>query len=287
MCWEGRERLGNWHSSQLISTLCRKICSIWCYKPKYETLPPPLPQTMRELICLGQGGPSDWLTRSQIITPEVETPSGLLQDRRQQRWKVDTGSLARQTLGGMILAIGPPACRTRGHIPDILLSDSGILVSSQRTQPVWRNEGIFKALFSHHLQTHCGLILEWITRSYCRVHPSLGHQKFISSLFHPLSERSCRRSSLKFQGQVINGRRTMAFCNCCTYMKQLTTEFITNATVARGVNKQMSVQHSRTQWTRKSSVCLQPVQPLKWGQTALSCLAAVCLMLAWLSLFLT
>lgn len=34
MCWEGWGRWGNWHSLQLMSTLCRKIRSIWCYKPK-------------------------------------------------------------------------------------------------------------------------------------------------------------------------------------------------------------------------------------------------------------
>lgn len=85
--WEGWERWGNWHSLQLMSTLCHKICSIWCYKPKYN------PPIMWELICLGQGGP--WLAdpEGEIITPEVETASGLLQERRQQRWEVDQEAL--------------------------------------------------------------------------------------------------------------------------------------------------------------------------------------------------
>lgn len=99
------------------------------------------------------------------------------------------GSLARQTLGGTILAIGPPACWPRGHIPDILPSDSSILVSSQRTDVLLTTcVAEWGDLWSHCsssqwvLQTHCGLILKWITVSYCDVHPSLGHQKFISTL---------------------------------------------------------------------------------------------------------
>lgn len=85
--WEGWERWGNWHFLQLMSTLCHKICSIWCYKPKHN------PPIMWELICLGQGGP--WLAdpEGKITTPEVETASGLLQERRQQRWEVDQETL--------------------------------------------------------------------------------------------------------------------------------------------------------------------------------------------------
>lgn len=45
----------------------------------------------------------------EIITLEVETPSGLLQERTV-KVRGGPGSLACQTLGGTILAIGPPAC---------------------------------------------------------------------------------------------------------------------------------------------------------------------------------
>lgn len=290
MCWEGWGRWGNWHSLQLMSTLCRKIRSIWCYKPKYEPPSPPPAQTMWELICLGQGGPRLADPEGEIITPEVETPSGLLQERRQQKGVVDQEALlARHLEVPYWPLVHRPADQEATFQTFYPLTAASWWVHKGQmpsSQPVWRNEGIFEAIVLPPLADSL-----WFD-------PQVNHRELLrrSSFFrspevyfdsHLLSEGSCRRSSLKFQGQVINGRKTMFFCKCCTYMKQLKTEFITNATVAHGVNKQLSVQHSRTRWTSKSSVCLQPVQPLKWGQTALSCLAAVCLMLAWLPLFLT
>lgn len=165
MRWEGWERLGNWHSEQLMSTLCRKIRSIWCYKPKYEPLLPP--QTMWELICLGQGGPRLADPEDEIITPEVETPSGLLQERRQQRWEVDQEALLTRHLevqswplvqqsadqGATFQTFYPPTEASWGV-------HKGQMSSSQ---PVWRNEGIFEAIVPPPLADSLWFEPPWVT----------------------------------------------------------------------------------------------------------------------------
>lgn len=93
------------------------------------------------------------------------------------------GSLAHQTLGGTVLAIGPPACWPRGHIPDILPSDEGILGSSQRTDVLLTTcVAEWGDLWSHCSSSTCRLTVVWATVSYGDTHPSLGHRKFSSTL---------------------------------------------------------------------------------------------------------
>lgn len=137
----------------------------------------PSPQTMWELICLGQGGPRPADLEGEIITPEVETPSGLLQERRQQRWEVDQKALLARHL---------EVRSTRPHSRHSTLWQQHPGQFTKDWCPphnlCGRMRGSLKPLFFLRLQTHCGLILKWITMSYCDAHPSLGHQKFISSL---------------------------------------------------------------------------------------------------------
>lgn len=93
------------------------------------------------------------------------------------------GSLAHQTLGGTVLDIGPPACWPRGHIPDILPSNRGILGSSQRTDVLLTTcVAEWGDLWSHCSSSTCRLTVVWATVSYGDTHPSLGHQEFISTL---------------------------------------------------------------------------------------------------------
>lgn len=115
------------------------------------------PRTAWELICLGEGGPQLANPEVRIITPEVETPL-----TRQRREVDQEASPARH-----LEAIGPPARWPRGHIPDILPSDSSIYKGQMSSsQPVWRNEGIFEAIVST-----CRLTAVWTAVSHRELLP--------------------------------------------------------------------------------------------------------------------
>lgn len=223
------------------------------------------PQATWELICLGQGGPQRANPEVRIITPEVESPLRLLQENTAKA-RGGSRNLAGQTRGGVwssaSLAMGPHSRHStlwQGH-----LQRTDVLLATCVAE--WGD------LWSHclHLQTHCGLICSespWVTAAFVLL-------QVTKSLFRLLIFKRGRdniryrgRSGPKFQGQVITGRKTTTLCKHWPSIKPLKLEFITNATVAHRVNKQLSVWHNRTRWTDKLSVCLQPVQPIKWGYT--------------------
>lgn len=222
------------------------------------------PQATWELICLGQGGPQLANPEVRIITPEVETPLRLLQENTAKA-RGGSRSLAGQTRGGVwssgSLTMGPHSRHStlwQGH-----LQRTDVLLATCVAE--WGD------LWSHclHLQTHCGLICResWVTAVFILL-------QVTRSLFRLLIFKRGRdniryrgRSGLKFQGQVITGRKNTTLCKHWPSIKPLELEFITNATVAHRVNKQLSVRHNGTRWTDKLSVYLQPVQPIKWGQT--------------------
>lgn len=227
MRWEGWERLGNWHSLQLMSTLCRKIRSIWCYKPKYEH--PPSSQTMWELICLGQGGPptgwpggqnhNSWGKNSFRASLPLPLLNLTLTPKTAELRDGPVG-LARQTLGGIILAIGPAASWPRGHIPDIPPSDGSILVSSQRTDVLLTTcVAEWGDLWSHCSSSTADSL--WFD-------PQVNHHELLpcSPFFrspevyfdsHLLSEGSCRRSNPKFYKATKD--RVHNKCYICSWCK--------------------------------------------------------------------
>lgn len=190
MHWEGWERWGNWHSLQLMSTLCRKIHWIWCYKAKYEPLPPDHVRT--DMFGPGwspTGRPGGWNHNSWGRNSFRASP-------REKTVKVRGGpeSLARQTLGSTI-----HEATFQTFYPLTAASwavHKGLMSSSQ---PVWQNEGIFETIVLPPLADSL-----WFD-------PQVNHHELLrrSSFFrspevyfesHLWSEESYRHSSLKFKG---------------------------------------------------------------------------------------
>ena len=126
---EGWERLVNWQTflladvnvisqNMLNMMLQTKIWTCW---------------TMWELICLDEGGPQLADLEVRIITPWGRNSSGLVQGEphKGERWTrmplfPDSGSNASQMTGSR-------ARWPQDRIPDILPSDSDVLVSLRRT----------------------------------------------------------------------------------------------------------------------------------------------------------
>lgn len=136
-------------------------------------------------------------------------------------------------------------------------------------QPVWRNEGIFEAIVCT-----CRLTVVWSAVNHHELLPRSSFSRspevyldFSSSSEGEIILGTVGAAAWSFKARSSLGEKNTTLCKHWPSIKPLKLEFITNATVAHRVNKQLSLRHNGTRWTDKLSVCLQPVQPIKWGQT--------------------
>lgn len=136
-----------------MSAYYHKICSIWCYEPKYEPL---------------NGQCESWYVWTRVVprladpevktmSPAVEIPSARSKDKGE-RW------IRTALLPDASPKTGSRARWPRGHIPVILPSDSDVLVSLQRTDVRFttcvaegRRRRSFDIIVLSHFQTRCGL----------------------------------------------------------------------------------------------------------------------------------
>lgn len=159
----GWERLVNWQTflwgdveallqNMLLAMLRTKIWTLW---------------TIWELICLYDGGPQLADPEVRIKTSEVEIPQASFKENvTKVRGKpgcllLDFGSNSSQMTGSR-------ACWPQRRIPDILPSDSEVLVFLQRADGLLticvagggvreRADNLLISLFLSHFQTLCGL----------------------------------------------------------------------------------------------------------------------------------
>lgn len=164
-----------------MSEYYHKICTIWCYEPKYDNV---------RADMFGRGwSPTGW-PGGQNHNSWGRNSSGLVQREPDKGERWTRMPLLPDSVSNTSQMPGSRAHWPQGHIPDILPRQwvwwvyRGQMSSSQ---PVWQKSGCqrpnresFDIIVLSHFQTCCGLNSgESLCMSPCEAHPSKSRQTFI------------------------------------------------------------------------------------------------------------